>query len=206
MGSIVETLRAHPEIVLFVTLAIGYGVGRLRLGPLQLNPVIGVLLAGIVVGQLDVAIPAVLQWAFFVLFLFAIGYSTGPQFFRGLRASGLPQAGLAAFLCVAGLATTLLLARIFDFGAGTAAGLLAGGLNASAAIGTAGDAIARLPLDAALRERLETDTTIAFAVTYVVGLFSTVWTLAWLGPRLLGVDLAAECATSSCGPIGSPPS
>jgi putative transport protein len=190
---LVETLRAHSEIALFLTLALGYGIGRLRLGPLQLNPVLGVLLAGVLVGQLDIAIPAAIQWTFFVLFLFAIGYSTGPQFFRGLRASGLPQAGLALFLCVVGLATTLGLARIFGFGSGSAAGLLAGGLNASAAIGTAGDAIARLPGDAALRERLATDVTIAFAVSYLAGLLSTVWTLASLGPRLMRVDLPAEC-------------
>jgi putative transport protein len=188
-----ETLRAHPEIALFSTLAIGYGLARLRIGPLQLNPVIGVLLAGIAVGQLEIAIPAAIQWAFFVLFLFAIGYSTGPLFFRSLRASGLPQAGLAVFLCAIGLATTLAMARAFGFGPGTAAGLLAGGLNASAAIGTAGDAIARAAADAETSRRLATDVTVAFAVSYLAGLFATVWTLSWLGPRLMRVDLAAAC-------------
>jgi putative transport protein len=193
MHWLAETLRAHPEIAIFATLAIGYGLARLRLGSLQLNPVIGVLVAGIVVGQLDVAVPATIQWTFFVLFLFAIGYSTGPQFFRGLRVSGLPQAGLAVFLCLVGLATTLLLARLFGFGPGTAAGLLAGGLNASAAIGTAGDAIGRLPGDAAVRQRLATDVTVAFAVSYLAGLLATVWTLSSLGPRLMRVDVAAAC-------------
>ena len=35
------------------------------------------------------------------MFLFAVGYSVGPQFFRGLR-EGLPQMLFAAVACVLG--------------------------------------------------------------------------------------------------------
>src|SRR5262249_36378716 len=79
------------------------------------------------------------------------------------------------------------------FGLGTAAGAYAGGLTQSAAIGTATDAIGRLPLDAALKKQLSTDVTIGYAVTYVAGLLASIWSLTWLAPRLLRVDLAAEC-------------
>ena len=34
----VETLRAHPELAVFLTLALGYALARIRLGPIQLNP------------------------------------------------------------------------------------------------------------------------------------------------------------------------
>ncbi len=145
MHWLIETLRAHPEIALFLTLALGYGLTKLRLGPIQLNAVVAVLLAGVAVGQLQIEVPAALQWVFFVLFLFSIGYQTGPQFFRGLGRSALPQVGLALLLCGTVLASALALSKVFGFDAGAGAGLLAGGMNASAAIGTAGDAIARLP-------------------------------------------------------------
>ena len=35
----------------------------------------------------------------------------------------------------------------------------------------------------------------AFAVTYLVGVIVAAWFLAQIGPRILGVDLAAECRT-----------
>ncbi len=145
MTWLIETLRAHPEIALFLTLALGYALTKLRVGPIQLNAVVAVLIAGVAVGQLQIEVPASLQWVFFVLFLYSIGYQTGPQFFRGLGRSALPQVGLALLLCGTVLASALALSRIFGFDAGAGAGLLAGGLNASAAIGTAGDAITRLP-------------------------------------------------------------
>jgi putative transport protein len=193
MNWLIETLRAHPEIALFLTLALGYGLTKLRLGPIQLNAVVAVLVAGVAVGQLRIAVPASLQWVFFVLFLFSIGYQTGPQFFRGLGRSALPQVGLAILLCGMVLASALTLSRIFGFDAGGGAGLLAGGLNASAAIGTAGDAIARLPLEPTTTQALSTSLAVAFAVTYLVGLLTEIFTLTTIGPWLMRADLAAEC-------------
>lgn len=193
MTWLVDTLRGHPEIALFVTLAIGYALTRLRLGPVRLNAVVAVLIAGVAVGQLRIEVPASVQWVFFVLFLFSIGYQTGPQFFRGLGRSALPQVGLALLLCGTALASALVLSRIFGFDAGAGAGLLAGGLNASAAIGTAGDAIARLSLEPARSQVLATSLTVAFAVTYLVGLLTEIFTLTTIGPWLMRVDLAAEC-------------
>jgi len=190
---LVETLRAHPEIALFLTLALGYALTRVRLGPIQLNPVVAVLIAGVAIGQMRIEVPASLQWVFFVLFLFSIGYQTGPQFFRGLGRSALPQVGLALLLCGTVLASALALSRVFGFDAGAGAGLLAGGLNASAAIGTAGDALARLSADPATRQALSTSLTVAFAVTYLVGLLTEIFTLTTVGPWLMRVDLAAEC-------------
>jgi putative transport protein len=130
---------------------------------------------------------------FFVLFLFSIGYQTGPQFFRGLGRSALPQVGLALLLCGAVLASTFALARMFGFDAGAGAGLLAGGLNASAAIGTAGDAIGGLSADPATKQALATSLAVAFAVTYLVGLLTEIFPLTTVGPWLMRVDLAAEC-------------
>lgn len=193
MNWLIDTLRAHPEIALFLTLALGYGLTKLRLGPIQLNAVVAVLIAGVAVGQLQIEVPASLQWVFFVLFLFSIGYQTGPQFFRGLGRTALPQMGLAVLLCGTVLASALVLSRILGFDAGAGAGLLAGGLNASAAIGTAGDAIARLSAEPATIQALSTSLTVAFAVTYLVGLLVEIFTLTTVGPWLMRSDLAADC-------------
>ncbi len=193
MRWITEALRDHQELALFLTLAIGHALGRARFGPFKLNAVLGVLLAGVAVGQLGISVPPAMQWTFFVLFLFSIGYQTGPQFFRGLGRDSLPQVGLAVLLCGTGLATTYVVARAFGFDAGAAAGILAGGLNASAAIGTAGEAIANLAIDEGARQALATNLAVAFAVTYLVGLLTAIATLSRIGPWLMRIDLAAEC-------------
>ena len=190
---LIQAFRSHGELALFLALGLGSALGKLRLGSFKVGPVLGCLVAGVLIGQLDVPVSRDLKYAFFLLFLFAIGYKTGPQFFSGLRSSGLPQTGLTIFLCAIGLGTAWLVATLFGFDVGTAAGLLAGGLTESATVGTAGDAILRLPLEPAVRDQLASNVAVAFAVTYLVGLITAVWVLSVLGPRLMKVDLAVEC-------------
>ena len=189
----VDGLREHPEVAFFLVLGFGYLLGKLKLGSFTLGAVTGTLLAGVMVGQLDVRVSGEVKQAFFLLFLFSIGFRTGPQFFRGLRSDGLAQALLSAIVATTGLATAYLVSRVFSYDPGTAAGLIAGALTESATIGTASDAIARLglPLDdtAALTNRIP----VAFAVTYLIGVVGAAWFLAQLAPRLMGVNLAAEC-------------
>lgn len=97
-----EMLRPHPEMALFLVLALGYLIGKIPLGAVTLGAAVGVLIAGVIVGQLGIKISADLKTAFFLLFLFSIGYRTGPQFFSGLRSSGLPQVALTVVLCGTG--------------------------------------------------------------------------------------------------------
>jgi putative transport protein len=193
MNWFADALRDNPELALFLTLAIGFALGRIRIGSFELGPIVGCLFAGVVVGQLGIPVSQPLKNAFFLLFLFAIGYRTGPLFFRGLKATALPQVALTVILCLTALATTYTTALLFGFDAGAAGGLVAGAMTSAAAVGTAGDAIVRMVGDAAAAETLLANRTVAFAVTYLLGMVLVVWLLSRLGPRLLGVDLAAEC-------------
>ena len=191
MTTVAHALRANPELALFLTLALGFLVGRFRLGAFTMGPVLGTLLAGVVVGQLGVTIPPTVRIVFFDLFLFATGYKVGPQFFRGLKKDALPQLALTVVICVASLLTTLGLSRLLGYDMGTAAGLLAGAFSESTVIGTAGEAIQRLPLAAAEKTRLVNNIAVAYAVTYLVGTTAVVWFLSALAPRLLRIDLRA---------------
>ncbi len=194
MSWLVGSLENHPEITLFLVLGVGHAVARLRIGSFKLNAVVCVILTGVAVGQLGIKPPpAAVQWSFFALFLFGVGYETGPQFFGGLGRSALPQIGLSVLFCAVGLASAYVFARLFGFNAGGAAGLIAGGLGASAAIGTAEDAIAKLPVTDAIRQQLTSSSAVAFAVTYLVGLITSIFTIGKIGPWLMRVDLKAAC-------------
>jgi len=89
-------LQAHPEIAFFLVLGLGYLFGKITLGSFKLGAVTGTLLAGVLVGQLGVTLPNESSSASSSCFLFAIGFRTGPQFFRGLKSDGLQHAALAA--------------------------------------------------------------------------------------------------------------
>ena len=186
-------LQGHPEIAFFLVLGLGYLFGKIAFGSFKLGAVTGTLLAGVLVGQLGVTLPNEVKQCFFLLFLFAIGFRTGPQFFRGLKSDGLAHAALAAIVATAGLLVAWVVAVLFGYDAGTGAGLVAGALTESAAIGTAMDAIARLDLAEADRTALTNNIPVAFAVTYLVGVTVAAWVLSQLAPKLLRVDLAEEC-------------
>ncbi len=193
MDWFVASLRENPELAIFLTLAIGFTIGRLRFGSFSLGAVVGTLLAGVVVGQLDIRVDPLVKVVFFDLFLFATGYKVGPQFFRGLRKNAGSQALLTLVLCVTSLVTTVVAAKVMGYDCGTAAGLLAGAFTESTVIGTAGNTIARLALPEEEKTRLLNNIPVAYAVSYLVGTSFVVWFLSNLAPRLLlKVDLKAE--------------
>ena len=192
MGYFLTALRQNPELAVFLTLALGFALGSVRFGSFKLGNVVGTLLAGVLIGQLDIQVPGTVKVVFFDLFLFATGYKVGPQFFRGLGRSALPQVAVTVVLCVTSLMVTFLAAKLLRYDTGTAAGLLAGAFTESTVIGTASDAIARLGLPKATADQLRNNIAVAYAVTYLVGTTGAVWFLSSLAPRLLRVDLAAE--------------
>ena len=118
MGWTVATLRANPELALFLTLALGFVIGRFRVGSFRLGNVVGTLLAGVLVGQLDIRVDPLVKVVFFDLFLFATGYKVGPQFFRGLKKDALPQLAVTVVLCVTCLLTTFGVAKLLGYDVG----------------------------------------------------------------------------------------
>jgi putative transport protein len=186
-------LRNHPEVTFFLVLGLGYMLGKLKIGSFTLGAVTGTLLAGVLVGQLGLKISGEVKQCFFLLFLFSIGFRTGPQFFRGLRSDGLQQALLAAIVATTGLVVAFIVSKLFGYQAGTAAGVVAGSLTESAPIGTGSDAISRLALSDADRQMLTNQIPVAFAVTYLVGVIGAAWILGQLAPKLMGVDLPTAC-------------
>jgi putative transport protein len=201
----VEALRNNPELAVFLTLAIGFLIGRLKFGGFSLGIVVGTLLAGVLVGQLDIKVPSIVKTIFFDLFLFTTGYKVGPQFFRGLKRDAMPQVMLTVVLCVVCLLTAFGLSKMLGYDVGTAAGLLAGAFSESTVIGTAGQAIQRLALPEAEATALLNNIPVAYAVTYLVGTASLVWFLPTIGPKLMRINLREEGARVQAEIAGGTP-
>jgi putative transport protein len=192
MDYFVKALQEHQELAIFVTLAAGFFIGRIKIGSFNLGTVVGTLLAGVIIGQLDIKVPVIVKNVFFDLFLFTTGYKVGPQFFRGLKKDALPQLAVTVVLCVTCLLTAFMAARLLGYDMGTAAGLLAGAFTESTVIGTASDAINRLNLPGPEKTQLMNNIPVAYAVSYLVGTAFIVWFLPNLGPKLMRVNLKEE--------------
>lgn len=195
MEWIFNQLREHPELAIFLTLFAGFWLGRLKIGKFSLGTVTSVLLVGVLVGQLNISVDGPMKAVFFLLFLFAVGYKVGPQFFRGLKKDGLPQVGFAALMCVVSLVAPWILAKIMGYHVGEAAGLLAGSQTISAVIGVASDTINQLNISDAQKTTFINAIPVAYAVTYIFGTAGSAWILASLGPKMLGglEKVKADC-------------
>ena len=190
---IFNTLRAYCEIAIFLTLALGFWVGRMKIGSFSLGVVTSTLLAGVLVGQIGIDISPHVKSTFFLMFLFAVGYAVGPQFFRSLKGDGVQQAIFAVFVCVAVLATAVLTGKLLGYSVGTTAGLLSGAATISSVLGVATDSINQLPIATEQKREYLDALPIAYAITYLFGTAGSAWILASLGPKLLGVNLEEEC-------------
>jgi putative transport protein len=202
---ITTTLRAHPEIAIFLALAAGYWVGGKSYKGFSLGAVTSTLIAAVIIGQLGIPISPDVKAVFFLIFLFAVGYGVGPQFVRGIAKDGLPQALFAVVMCLLCLGSAYLAARLAGYNAGSAAGLFAGSQTLSASMGLATDAINRTGLPPDQTKGLLNAIPVAYAVTYIFGTVGSALILAVLGPRLLRIDLVAECKAyevSMGGPMG----
>ena len=190
----VQTLRDHPEIAIFLALSLGFFIGKLKIGKFTLGSVTGVLLVGVLIGQLNISISDNVKSTFFLMFLFAVGYGVGPQFFSGLKSGGLAQVLFAVIVCITCLLSAYVTARICGFDVGFGAGLLSGASTISAVLGVATDSINNLAHITAEQKNVFLDhMPVAYAVTYIFGTAGSAWFLASVGPKLLGINLAEEC-------------
>jgi len=193
MERVAAFLHDFPGLCLFLSILLGSFIGRFHFKGVGFGAVVGTLIAGILIGILATPeLPDLLRWVFFYLFLFAIGYSVGPQFFGSLKKEAIPQIVLALVVAVSGLATVIGVSAIFRFNEGLAVGLLSGGMTQSAALGTGLSAIAELPIPESDKTRLIADAPLADAITYGFGDLGLILFLTWLGPKIMRADLKKE--------------
>ena len=191
---ILDTLRGYPELALFLAIAIGFWIGPMKAGGFSLGNVTATLLAAVLIGQAGIAVPGPIKSTFFLLFLFAVGYGVGPQFFRGLSKEGPKQVLFSVIVLALCLLAPFVCAKIAGLDMGYAVGLYAGSQTISASIGVASDQISRLGLPAEQAKAYLDAIPIGYAVTYIFGTIGSAIVLAQLGPKLIGVDLPAACA------------
>ena len=211
MDWLVDFFRTNPVIPVFLTMGLGFWLGKLKYKNFVLGPVAATLIVGVIIGQMKIVVPDILKTVFFLLFLFSIGYGVGPQFFRSFRGPGFRQAGFAVLVALICSGLVLLAAKIMGYDNGIATGLYAGSQTASACLGMVADTVREMPLDLERRQYLLMIIPGCYAVTYVFGTIGTAWYLSSVAPKTMGgldrvmADVAdIEQSMDAGGPVLEP--
>jgi putative transport protein len=186
---------AHqPLLALFLTIAAGYALGKLKYKGLGLGTTAATLIIGLVVSLMAASlfgkplkIDAVVQTLFFNFFMFAVGLRVGPQFFAGLERDGWRFVGVSAVVALLAPPLAILAGLVFNLPKGAATGVLAGGMTASAALGAAQSAITPGGGGQSVADHLSA----AFTLTYILSMTSFVILVKFL-PRWFHRDPVAS--------------
>jgi putative transport protein len=186
-------LAPKPIFALFFTIALGYFIGKFKIKNFVLGGVAGSLLIGVLIGQFHISINPEVASIFFALFIYAVGYQGGANFFRSLNKKTFVLLISATITCLLGLFTVLVLAKWFNLDRGLAAGIASGGLTQSAIIGTADNAISLLHnVSAHAKQVMQSNVAVGYAVCYIFGSFGPIIMLAAVIPGIMGWDLRKE--------------
>lgn len=179
MSTVLDLLAAQPLELLFLVLAVGYAVGRLSWGGVQLG-VAAVLFAGLAAGMLDprLQLPEFVRGFGLVVFVYAIGVSSGPAFMASFKQRGLRDSLWTVALLGLGAALASWGGRTMGLAPDLIAGLYCGALTNTAAL-------------AALLERASASgsgTVVGYSIAYPAGALGIVLALA-VARRLWQRDL-----------------
>ena len=179
---IINLIKNHPQLLVFILLALGFWVGKLRLGPVVLGTPAAILVVGTVFGYFGFELPPLLGAFSFLIFLFAVAYEAGPGFF----AVALPQLGkfITLTLVVVGISWGLTLGSsiVFGFNVGISAGLFTGSGVSAPGLGAAIDIVKgqRIPMPEGL------------SVEQVVQLINISYVITYLTSYLIGMQLIRQ--------------
>jgi len=188
-GLIHQEFTTMPVLALFIALAGGYAIGRIPFGSFRLGGVTGSLLAGILISLFGVQIDASIKSLLLILFIFAIGYDSGPQFFRSIGRHTLREVFLSLLMACTALLTVVAVARVFGFDKGLAIGIASGGLTQSSMVGVAADALAKMGIPADKLNGYISDIGVGYAITYVFGTLGPVIVCTAILPKFMKITL-----------------
>ena len=190
----VTLLHQSDALLLFVVLAFGLLLGKVRFGNFQIGNTIGVLFTALLFGQMGFEFTATTENVGFMLFIFCVGIEAGPHFFSVFLRDGIHYITLTLVILLTALFLTVGLAKFFNLGPGMAAGILAGSLTSTPALVGAQDALRsgllNLPHQTDMQSVLD-NMGIGYALTYLVGLVGLMLVVRYL-PSLARLDLNTE--------------
>lgn len=163
-------------IVLFVIIALGFILGRIKIKGISLD-VSAVIFVALLFGHLGYTVPKDIQYIGLLLFIFTVGIQAGPGFFRAFKSQGIQLTILAITLVVSAAIVTVVLAYAFNVDMNIAAGLFTGALTSTPGLAVAIDST-QSPL-----------ASIGYGVAYPFGVLGVILFVKFL-PKVIKQDIS----------------
>lgn len=180
----IQALLSNPYLILFIILAAGLWLGQRTVRGFSLGPA-GVLFVALVFGHFGMKVPKEATELGLLLFVYAIGLTAGPSFFRAFRRKMFHFVSIALAVTGAGALATGLTAYLLELPYPLAVGLYTGALTNTPALAAAIDAVERTaPGNSAA-------VSVGYGIAYPLGMLGVILLIQLL-PRLTRTDLEAE--------------
>ncbi|WP_168403084.1 aspartate:alanine antiporter [Erwinia amylovora] len=186
--NVADLLSRNYILLLFVVLALGLCLGKLRLGSVQLGNSIGVLVVSLLLGQQHFSINTDALNLGFMLFIFCVGVEAGPNFFSIFFRDGKNYLMLAIVMVSSAMVLALGLGKLFGWDIGLTAGMLAGAMTSTPVLVGAGDTLRQTLADGKSLSQAQDHLSLGYALTYLIGLVSLIFGARYL-PKLQHQDL-----------------
>ena len=201
LASALSYLASNPFAYLFLTLAIGYPIGRITIGGISLGATAGTLVTGILIALASSAlygitydIPGLVEDIFLMLFMYALGMRVGPQFFSGLARGGIDFIIIGLIVVVSNFLIVFFGVKLLDLGPGYAAGIISGSYTVTAVMGVAQSAVNsgafHLP-DGMTTDMVSANMAAGYAISYVLSSIFIILLVKYL-PSMFGKDPVVE--------------
>jgi putative transport protein len=151
-----------PLAVLLAVVIVGLALGRLTLFGITFGTS-AILFVALVAGHWGWTLPDGFETLGLAIFVYCVGISAGPTFFRGLAARGRTMAALGAIIILSGVAVAWCAARLLNLPPELVGGLMAGAMTSTPALG----AIAEAGAD-------RSSVAVGFGVAYPIGIVAVV--------------------------------
>ncbi len=169
MNTIIGLLADNPLLLLFIVIALGYPLGRIKVKGFSLG-VAAVLFVGIAVSALDqrLTLPSAVYYLGLILFVYTIGLASGPSFTASFRHHGWRDNAIVVALLVVLASLAASTHFIFGLDATFVVGMFAGSLTNTPALASVLESLQ------GASQTVQAQSVVAYAVTYPVGVIGVI--------------------------------
>ncbi len=188
----VETFKENQILLLFIVIAVGYGIGSIKVRGSGLG-VAAVLFVGLAFGSLspDLYLPEFIIFMGLAIFVYTIGLTSGPSFFNTFRRRGSRDLIFIFAMQAFSALVALGLHFLFHFDAATTSGVYAGSSTNTPALAGLLDAISNASLEEAMKKGMSEAGVIGYSISYPMGVLGSMIAITVL-QRVLRIDYSAE--------------
>lgn len=175
-------LAENPLIALVIILALGFAIGKIRLGGMSLGTAAILFVAiGFSTANPDIQLPPIIFQFGLAIFVYAIGLTAGHAFFADFRERGWRMILFVVVLLVGLMGMTWLLVPIFGVEAATATGSFAAALTSTPGMAAVVDMLEDT------HPELAADPVVGYSLAYPGGVLGAI-AVAAIGTKLLKVN------------------